>query len=46
MLDPVYKGLSELYLSYYLTNMKSKIKCPLVILLSLLLVLNDSGRVV
>lgn len=43
MLVPVYKGLSELYLSYCLTNMKSKIKCPLVILPFLLLVLNDRG---
>ena len=45
MLVPVYKGSSELYLSYFLTNMNSKIKCPLVILPFLFLVLNDSGRV-
>ena len=45
MLVPVFKGLSELYLSYCLTNIKSKIKCSLVMLPFLLLVLNDSGRV-
>lgn len=45
MLVPVFKGLSELYLSYCLTNIKSKIKCPLVMLPFLLLVLNDSGKV-